>query len=188
MKTTTADDRSCFSKSSATSQQIHQERWNKSQSMIKSRNSLFFSTALVTYLLTIQNTSYISSQAEQTPHLFHPAHVVAWPSLCHCGVCAVVAGAADGADVSVNALHVCRDAAFLNPPTHCSQTDSLPPALCWSQAPCKGKLSLTSFRRKLVYWCWSSKHHILRERLKQTQSDSLQTCIFENLLTRFTEW
>lgn len=66
----------------------------------------------------MQNTSYIASQAEQTPHLFHPAHVVAWPSLCHCTVCAVVAGAADGADVRVNALHVCRDAAFLNLPTH----------------------------------------------------------------------
>lgn len=72
----------------------------------------------MTYLFTIQNTSYIASQAEQTPRLLHPAHVVSWPSLCHCRVSAVVAGAADGAAVSVSALHVCKDAEFLNSPTH----------------------------------------------------------------------
>lgn len=67
----------------------------------------------MTHLFTIQKRSYIASQAEQTPRLFQPAHVVSWPSLCHCRVSAVVAGAADGADVSVSALHVCRDAEFL---------------------------------------------------------------------------
>lgn len=45
--------------------------------------------------------------------------------------CAVMAEAADGADVSVSAPHVCRDAAFLNPPTHTILSDTLlPPALC----------------------------------------------------------
>lgn len=72
----------------------------------------------MTYLFTIQKTSYIASQAEQTPRLFQPAHVVSWPSLYHCTVSAVVAGAADGADVSVSALHVCRDAEFLTHNTH----------------------------------------------------------------------
>lgn len=73
------------------------------------------------------------------------------PSLRHCSVGAVVAGAADGADVSVNAQHVCRDAAFLHPPTHCLLRHTvcllLPDGL---RLPCKGKLLLTSFKRK--YW------------------------------------
>lgn len=72
-----------------------------------------FRSALMTQLFTMQNTSYIAS-----PRLFHPAHVVSWPSFRHCRVGTVVA--ADGADVGVSALRVCEHAEFLNPPTHCA--------------------------------------------------------------------
>lgn len=99
---------------------IHQMQMKRGSSMIESQGNkvffiLLFNSALITYLFSKENMYfyYWSSWAD----LFHPVHVMAWPSLCHCTVCAVAAGAADGADVSVNALHVCKDAAFLNPPT-----------------------------------------------------------------------
>lgn len=87
------------------------------------------------------------------------------PSLRHCSVGAVVAGAADGADVSVNARHVCRDAAFLHPPTHCLLRHTA--CLLLSDAlrlPAK------------VNCCWLLLRgniglHILTERLKQAHSD-----------------
>lgn len=90
------------------------------------------------------------------------------PSLRHCSVGAVVAGAADGADVSVNARHVCRDAAFLHPPTHCLLRHTA--CLLLSDAlrlPAK------------VNCCWLLLRgniglHILTERLKQAHSDMSQ--------------
>lgn len=83
-------------------------------------------------------------------------------ALCHCKVCAEVAGAADGADVSVNALHVCRDAAFLNPPTYCLLRQTVPAALCSFQTPHKGKAKLNFFS------LYTGNKYIQREKFAQS--------------------
>ncbi len=167
VKTPTADDRKCLFLKTTCNKSAIQVLWNKKGSMIKSGDNFHCYAAPITYSCTTQKTCHVASRAEQPPHLFHPAHVVARPSLCHCGVCAVVAGAADGADVSVNALHVCRDAAFLNPPTHCLLRHTV--CLLLSDGlrlPAKVKCCWLSVKRKLVYGCWSYKHDMLRERLR----------------------